>query len=361
MGSHLHPRAPIHERNYDVSFEETYMLTPKDYASTIYTLKLIIATGVVTGYVAQLLDLPSLLAMLLTRIILRNFCESLINVYVINEWSMVSRRIACTVILLRDGLSLDANAVRRLKTSSSHGAVLFTARVHVCDEPYSFIYCKDGFWDGHTLRCSFRRCLGAVSPAVVIPALLDAGKAGYGVRAGVPSVVIAAASLDYVYAITMFSLNYHSISQQLWRLAAIDYLMRTRRSFCWGFLRSYGLFFHIVPRKTVENLHFARLSLLFSFSLVFLFGKQEFDLVGRVLLHSSLLRLLPAMLLRKRGRFTSPYVVSCFSPLLFGLIGLEHLSFDQLEYHVTWSLGVSIWSRFSIYCFVFCGSVRRSQ
>ncbi|CAJ0609827.1 unnamed protein product [Cylicocyclus nassatus] len=86
--------------------------------------------GVVTGYVAQLLDLPSLLAMLLTGIILRNFCESLINV------------------------------------------------VHVCDEPYSFIYCKDGFWDGHTLRCSFRRCLGAVSPAVVIPALLDAGKAG---------------------------------------------------------------------------------------------------------------------------------------------------------------------------------------
>ncbi|KAK6044381.1 hypothetical protein COOONC_18114 [Cooperia oncophora] len=48
--------------------------------------------------------------------------------------------------------------------------------------------------------------LGAVSPAVVIPALLDASKAGYGVQAGVPSLVIAAASLDDVYAITIFSL-----------------------------------------------------------------------------------------------------------------------------------------------------------
>ncbi|PIO60603.1 hypothetical protein TELCIR_17897 [Teladorsagia circumcincta] len=56
-------------------------------------------------------------------------------------------------------------------------------------------------------RTDFSAVLGAVSPAVVIPALLDASKAGYGVRAGVPSLVIAAASLDDVYAITIFSLS----------------------------------------------------------------------------------------------------------------------------------------------------------
>ncbi|VDN30849.1 unnamed protein product [Cylicostephanus goldi] len=65
--------APIHERNYNVSSEEgnynvsseeISLLTPQDYASNFYTIGLIIAIGVVTGYVAQLVYLPSLLGTL---------------------------------------------------------------------------------------------------------------------------------------------------------------------------------------------------------------------------------------------------------------------------------------------------------
>ena len=47
--------------------------------------------------------------------------------------------------------------------------------------------------------------MAAVSPAVVVPSLLKLAEEGYGVEAGIPTLVIAAASLDDVLAITGFS------------------------------------------------------------------------------------------------------------------------------------------------------------
>lgn len=51
----------------------------------------------------------------------------------------------------------------------------------------------------------YRFVLAAVSPAVVVPCLLQLGEEGYGVEEGIPTLVIAAASLDDVLAITGFS------------------------------------------------------------------------------------------------------------------------------------------------------------
>lgn len=44
--------------------------------------------------------------------------------------------------------------------------------------------------------------LAAVSPAVVVSGMFDLQKRGYGVRKGIPSIIVAAASFDDVVAIT---------------------------------------------------------------------------------------------------------------------------------------------------------------
>ena len=44
--------------------------------------------------------------------------------------------------------------------------------------------------------------LAAVSPAVVVPCLLSLQEKGYGVDKGIPTLVIAAASVDDVLAIS---------------------------------------------------------------------------------------------------------------------------------------------------------------
>jgi hypothetical protein len=48
--------------------------------------------------------------------------------------------------------------------------------------------------------------LAAVSPAVVVPCLLQLSQQGYGVDRGIPTLVIAAASIDDVLAISGFGL-----------------------------------------------------------------------------------------------------------------------------------------------------------
>ena len=52
------------------------------------------------------------------------------------------------------------------------------------------------------LSCRF--VIAAVSPAVVVPCLLHLQDLGYGVDKGIPTLVIAAASIDDVLAITGF-------------------------------------------------------------------------------------------------------------------------------------------------------------
>jgi len=53
----------------------------------------------------------------------------------------------------------------------------------------------------------FRFVLAAVSPAVVVPSLLNLADRGYGLDKGIPTLVIAAASIDDVLAITGFGVS----------------------------------------------------------------------------------------------------------------------------------------------------------
>lgn len=49
--------------------------------------------------------------------------------------------------------------------------------------------------------------MAAVSPAVVVPSLLSLSDRGYGIDKGIPTLVIAAASVDDVLAITGFGVS----------------------------------------------------------------------------------------------------------------------------------------------------------
>lgn len=56
--------------------------------------------------------------------------------------------------------------------------------------------------------------LGAVSPAVVVPSLLMLKRDGYGEDKGISTLVIAASSMDDIFAITMFGVFLSTIFLQ---------------------------------------------------------------------------------------------------------------------------------------------------
>ncbi|VDM77333.1 unnamed protein product [Strongylus vulgaris] len=279
--------------------------------------------------------------MLLTGIVLRNFGGAFVSVAVISDWSVVLRRIAFIVILLRGGLSLDANAVRRLKGACLRLSVIpCTAEMLAVSLISKLIFGMDIIFG-----IALGAVLGAVSPAVVIPALLEASKNGYGVQAGVPSVVIAAASLDDVYAITVFSLIL-SLVFPSGGSPMLTVLSAPVEVFAGVFFGAVlGFILHVVPRKTVQNLHFIRLSLLFSFSLAFLFGTIRLRVDGAGAVGVLIAAFVAGHAWKMEGELPEEEYLAImwhhvFQPLLFGLIGLE-LSFDMIS-RSTLFLGIMV-------------------
>ncbi|KAK3860198.1 hypothetical protein Pcinc_017629 [Petrolisthes cinctipes] len=117
------------------------------------------------------------------------------------HWSSTLRSCALVIILIRAGLGLDPVALRKLNC-----VVLRLAFLPCLVETISaavvshFVLALPWLW---SFMLGF--IVAAVSPAVVVPCLLQLGEEGYGVEEGIPTLVIAAASLDDVLAITGFS------------------------------------------------------------------------------------------------------------------------------------------------------------
>lgn len=63
--------------------------------------------------------------------------------------------------------------------------------------------CLDRQMGSQSLSFSF--VLGAVSPAVVVPNMLMLQENGYGVEKGIPTLLVAASSMDDIVAITGFN------------------------------------------------------------------------------------------------------------------------------------------------------------
>ncbi|KHN88660.1 Sodium/hydrogen exchanger 9B1 [Toxocara canis] len=170
----------------------------EQYIASTFSLIIMLTSSTAIGYFISLIQLPTLFGMLITGIFLRNM--GFVELFLLKEWGMALRKTAFVVILLRGGLGLDSNALKRLK------GVCFRL---------SFIPCSvEAITIAITSYAIFRFSwlfafalgfvLAAVSPAVVIPAMLRIAKRGYGVASGVPTVVIAAAAIDDVYAIAGF-------------------------------------------------------------------------------------------------------------------------------------------------------------
>ncbi|VDO48447.1 unnamed protein product [Haemonchus placei] len=269
--------------------------------------------------------------MLVVGIALRNLPAVSELLFVVKEWSVVLRRIAFVVILLRGGLSLDANAIKRLK-----GACVRLALVPCSVETVVVaVAAKLVFGMDFIFGVLLGAVLAAVSPAVVIPALLDASKAGYGVQAGVPSLVIAAASLDDVYAISIFSL-----ALSLFRVDGAGAIAVLVAAFVAGHSwKKESLFscflLHVLPRNDVKNLHLIRLSLLFTFSTAILFTTIRFRVDGAGAIAVLVAAFVAGHSWKKEGPLPEEDHLAnlwhlAFQPLLFGLIGFE-LSFDMVQ------------------------------
>ena len=168
-------------------------------------ISLVFAALVVGGYfagrVARVLGLPGVLGMTLFGIALSVFMKPLVPPVFFLLLPFL-KSLALVIILLRAGLGLSR---KQLKTVG--GPALRMSVIPCVLEAIGvtvLLTFLAGWWWIDAAMAGF--VLAAVSPAVVVPSMLEFKEAGLGKAREVPTLVLAGASLDNVVAIALFSL-----------------------------------------------------------------------------------------------------------------------------------------------------------
>ena len=166
----------------------------------LLSIALILIVGLSMGWICQKCKLPSLLGMLATGVILGPYVLNLLDSSILGISSEL-RKIALIIILTRAGLGLDLSGLKKI----GRPAVL------MCFVPASFellgmILIAPKLMGLSLLEAAIMGAvLAAVSPAVVVPRMVKLMDEGYGVKEGIPQLILAGASVDDVYVIVLFS------------------------------------------------------------------------------------------------------------------------------------------------------------
>ncbi|XP_062598596.1 sodium/hydrogen exchanger 9B2-like [Saccostrea cucullata] len=299
----------------------------------LFSLIILFVSAVSGGYIFSLIRLPPLLGMILAGFGLSNLpVVCLVGQNVTPIWSGALRRIALTVILIRAGLGLDPVALKKLSRTVIKLAFLpCISESVICAVTSHYLIGLPWDW---SFMLGF--VLSAISPAVVVPALLNLAERGYGLDKGIPTLVIAAASIDDVVCISGFGIALGiAFSTGDLALTIARGPLEAMLGVAYGVV--LGLFLWIIPAKDSSNLIFYRAMLLFSGGMLATFGSVYADLSGAGPLGCLVLAFVCGIRWRKESTKEQYAVITdavgllwmIFQPLLFGLIGaavrVEHI------------------------------------
>lgn len=158
-------------------------------------------SSLVSGHLGNVVfRIPALLAMIGNGILIVNLFD---NFSIPQLYRATFTSMGLSIILLRSGLEMDMTSLKKsgsmcIRLTCLPGLLEATV-VGAC----SMILFKMNVWFG--LSCGF--ILAAVSPAIVTVEMLNLHSKGYGVEKGIPSLIIAAASMDDIFAIMGFSIS----------------------------------------------------------------------------------------------------------------------------------------------------------
>lgn len=166
----------------------------------LFSIAVILILGMFFGWASEKLKLPAFFGMLFTGILAGPYVLNLLEPEML-KLSSELRRIALIIILTRAGLGLELLGLKKL----GRPAAL------MCFVPASFEILGCCLLAPRFLGLSVLEAailgsvLAAVSPAVVVPRMVRLLDEGYGVREGIPQMILAGASVDDVYVIVLFS------------------------------------------------------------------------------------------------------------------------------------------------------------
>ncbi|WP_195854548.1 cation:proton antiporter [Aerococcus tenax] len=163
--------------------------------------------GLLVDRICRAFKIPSLVGFLFLGIVLGPYAFNLLDPTIL-DLSADLRQVALIIILTRAGLSLDVRGLIKV----GRPALL------MCFLPATFEIIATSLLAPRILGISqadamvLGTVLGAVSPAVVVPKMLNLIEKGYGTDKQIPQIILAGSSADDIYVLVLFS-SFLSLAQ----------------------------------------------------------------------------------------------------------------------------------------------------
>lgn len=160
------------------------------------SLALVFLLGLAAAALCSRIGLPRIIGMLLTGILIGPYVLNWLDDSILSISSEL-RQMALIIILIKAGLSLDLSDLKKV----GRPAVMMA-----CCEILAFFLLAPHILGINRIEAAVMGAvLGAVSPAVVVPRMVQLMEEKRGTGQGIPQMILAGASCDDIYVIVLFS------------------------------------------------------------------------------------------------------------------------------------------------------------
>lgn len=166
----------------------------------LYSLSLVLLIGFLGGKLFEKIKLPPLIGMIIVGMLIGPNVLDIIDEKFLNI-SAELRKIALIIILIRAGLSLKFDDLRKVGVP----AILMCFVPAIFELVAMLIFAPILFGLNIIDSLLLGTVIAAVSPAVIVPQMIKVIDSGYGVKRGIPQMILAGASADDVFVIALFT------------------------------------------------------------------------------------------------------------------------------------------------------------
>ena len=164
------------------------------------SLALVFLLGLAAAALCSRIGLPRIIGMLLTGILIGPYVLNWLDDSILSISSEL-RQMALIIILIKAGLSLDLSALKKV----GRPAVMMACVPASCEILAFFLLAPHILGINRIEAAVMGAVLGAVSPAVVVPRMVQMMEEKRGTGQGIPQMILAGASCDDIYVIVLFS------------------------------------------------------------------------------------------------------------------------------------------------------------
>lgn len=164
------------------------------------SLALVFLLGLAAAALCSRIGLPRIIGMLLTGILIGPYVLNWLDDSILSISSAL-RQMALIIILIKAGLSLNLSDLKKV----GRPAVMMACMPASCEILAFFLLAPHILGINRIEAAVMGAVLGAVSPAVVVPRMVQLMEEKRGTGQGIPQMILAGASCDDIYVIVLFS------------------------------------------------------------------------------------------------------------------------------------------------------------